>query len=323
MKGFIKAFLASFVGFTLLFSAVFIGADKFLFNQDSKAVGDASGSVDNENVKNKDLDRYLKDKKRLNLLLIGADGGRSDTMMVMSMGLSDKSIRLLSVPRDTYYHVEGYDHYDQRKLNAVYGHHEDKGGSKGVQKAVSELTQLSIPYYVEVNYDAVMEIVDLVGGVAYDVPFDMNYDDPYAKPPLHIHLKKGPQVLDGEKAIQFLRWRKNNGSEGTGDIDRTKRQQDFMMAAAKKAFGLKLPMVIKAAYENVETNLTVQDMLYLGSKMIGTDLGKIEKHTLPGEVGMKKGYSYVLPDEAGIKALQPLFENVDVPVAAGTETQKK
>ncbi len=321
MKGFIKAFLASFIGFTLLFSAIFIGADKFVFNKEIGEAVDQASSNDGENVKSKDLDQYLKDKKRLNVLLIGTDGGRSDTMMVLSLGLSDKSIRLLSVPRDTYYHVEGYNAYDQRKLNAVYGHGSEKGGAKGVRSAVSNITQLDIPYYVEVNYDAVMEIVDLVGGVEYDVPFNMNYDDPYAKPPLHIHLKKGVQVLDGDKAIQFLRWRKNNGSEGTGDIDRTKRQQDFMMAAAKKAFGLKLPMVIKAAYENVETNLAVQEMLYLGSKMLGTDLSKIEKHTLPGDLGMKKGYSYLLPDEAAIKALMPRFETVDEP--ASPTAQKK
>lgn len=320
MKGFIKVFLASFVGFTLLFSAIFIGADKFVFNKEIGVAGDLSSNDGGENIKNKDLDQYLKDKKRLNILLIGTDGGRSDTMMVMSMGLSDKSIRLLSVPRDTYYHVDGFDAYDQRKLNAVYGHSKDKGGAKGVRSAVANITQLDIPYYVEVNYDAVKDIVNLVGGVEYDIPFDMNYDDAYAKPPLHIHLKKGVQVLDGDKAIQFLRWRKNNGSEGTGDIDRTKRQQDFMMAAAKKAFGLKLPMVIKAAYENVETNFAVQEMLYLGSKMIGTDLSKLEKHTLPGDVGMKKGYSYLLPDEAAIKALMPKFENVDEP---SSETAQK
>jgi LCP family protein required for cell wall assembly len=315
MKGFLKAFLASFIGFTVLFSAVFIGADHFIFNGKSDGGSSQANAGEGENIKSEDLDQYIKDKKRLNILLIGADGGRSDTMMVMSVGLSDKSIRLLSVPRDTYYHLEGYDAYDQRKLNAVYGHGEEKGGAKGVNKAVADITHLSIPYYVEVNYDAVMEIVDLVGGVEYDVPFDMNYDDPYAKPPLHIHLKKGQQVLDGEKAIQFLRWRKNNGTEGTGDIDRMKRQQDFMMAAARKAFGLKLPKVIKAAYENVNTNLGVQEMLFIGTKMLGTDLSKIEKHTLPGKLDMKKGYSYLVPDDEAIKTLMLTFDKIDEKVA--------
>lgn len=318
MKGFLKVFLASFVGFTVLFSGVFIGVDHFLLSDRSQAGGDGEAAADGEVVENADLGAYAKSGERLNLLLIGADGGRSDTMMVMSIGLKGKNIKLLSIPRDTYYHLEGYDAYDQRKLNAVYGHGEEKGGAKGVKSAVEDITKLKIPYYVEVNYDAVMEIVDLVGGVEFEVPFDMDYDDPYAKPPLHIHLKKGVQVLDGPKAMQFLRWRKNNGSEGTGDMDRMKRQQDFMTAAAKKAFGLKLPKVIKAAYENVNTNLSVSDMVYLGSKMVGTDLGAIEKQTLPGNLDMKNGYSYVVPDAAAIEALIQVFDQPET----DSETKK-
>ncbi len=310
MKAFIKPFLLSFVGFTLLFSGFFIGMDFLNHNKEGVSLPQIKmGSSD----KNKKIDQYVKNKKRLNILLLGADGGRSDTMMVLSIDLANQGLKLLSIPRDTYYHVEGYDAIDQRKINAVYGHGKGKGGALGVQAAVQDLTKLEIPYYVEVDYDAVMEIVDLLGGVDFEVPFDMNYDDPYAKPPLHIHLKKGMQTLDGEKAMQLIRWRKNNGSEGTGDIDRTKRQQAFMTAAAKKAFGLKLPMVIKTAYDNVNTNISVTDLMYLGTKLVGMDLDKIERHTLPGEVGSKKGYSFLLPDEAAIEALRDAFTNIVEP----------
>jgi LCP family protein required for cell wall assembly len=311
MKGFVKMFLASFIGFTVLFSGVFIAAERFVFNDKTISSDESSQEEVSEPSENTTIAEAVKGNKRLNILLVGTDGGRSDTMMIMSLGLESKNIKLLSVPRDTYYHLKGYNAYDQRKLNAVYGHGEEKGGVKGVKTAVEEITKLKIPYYIEVNYEAVMEIVDLVGGVEFEVPFNMNYDDPTAKPPLHIQLKKGVQVLDGPKAIQFLRWRKNNGSTGTGDIDRTKRQQEFVTAAAKKAFGLKLPMVIKAAYDNMTTNIALQDMLYLGTKMIGTDLGTIEKQTLPGAVDMKNGYSYLLPDEAAIKLLMETFDAID------------
>lgn len=315
MKGFLKIYMASFIGFMILFSAVFIGADRLIFNKDSNPLF-SSGSGEQSVEKSEAIDSYVKNKKRLNILLLGADGGRSDTMMVLSIDLASKNMKILSVPRDTYYHLKGYDDYAQRKMNAIYGHGKGNGGPDGVRKAVEDLTKLDIPYYVEVNYDGVEEIVDLVDGVEFDVPVDMNYDDPTAKPPLHIHLKKGLQVLDGDKAMQFLRWRKNNGSEGTGDIDRIKRQQEFMVAAAKKAFGLKLLMVIKAASENLETNLSTQDMIYVGSKMIGADLGAIEKITLPGDVGMKHGYSYLLPNVEKIKALKEIFTTV-------TEAAKK
>ncbi len=309
MKGFLKIYIASFVGFMILFSAIFIGADRFVFNKESNPLF-SSGSSEQAVEKSGAIDSYVKNKKRLNILLLGADGGRSDTMMVLSIDLASKNMKLLSIPRDTYYLLEGYNDYDQRKINAVYGHGKGKGGAEGVRKAIEDLTKLDIPYFVEVDYDGVQEIVDLVDGVEFNVPVDMNYDDPTAKPPLHIHLKKGLQVLDGDKAMQFLRWRKNNGSEGTGDLDRTKRQQEFMVAAAKKAFGLKLLMVIKAAGENLETNLSTQEMIYVGSKMIGADLGSIEKVTLPGDVGNKHGYSYLLPDEEKIKALKESFTTV-------------
>ena len=312
MKGFLKIYIVSFIGFMILFSAVFIGADRFIFNKEGDLLADG-GNGEQSVEKSKAIDSYIKENKRLNILLLGADGGRSDTLMVMSVDLASKNIKMLSVPRDTYYHLEGYNDYAQRKINAVYGHGKGNGGAEGARKAVANLTGLEIPYYVEVNYEGVQEIVDLIGGVEFEVPVDMNYDDPTAKPPLHIHLKKGLQVLDGDKAMQFLRWRKNNGSEGTGDIDRIKRQQDFMVAAAKKAFGLKLLMVIKAASENLETNFSTQEMIYMGSKMIGIDLSGIEKATLPGNVGMKHGYSYLLPDEEKIKMLKETYTTVKPP----------
>ena len=310
MKHFLKIYIVSFIGFMILFSAVFIGADRLIFNKDSNPLF-SSGSGEQSVEKSANIDSYIKDKKRLNILLLGADGGRSDTMMVLSIDLASQNMKMLSIPRDTYYHLEGYDSFAQRKINAVYGHGKGKGGAEGVKKAIVELTQLDIPYYVEVNYDGVKEIVDLIDGVEFEVPADMNYDDPTAKPPLHIHLKKGLQVLDGDKAMQFLRWRKNNGSEGTGDLDRIKRQQAFMVAAAKKAFGLKILMVMKAASENLETDLSTQEMIYLASKMMGADLEAIEKVTLPGDVGMKHGYSYLLPNEEKIKALHDLFTKVE------------
>lgn len=309
MKSFIKIYIASFIGFMVLFSAVFIGADRLIFNKDSSSIfSDGSGEQSVE--KSVNIDSYIKNKKRLNILLLGADGGRSDTMMVLSMDLASQNMKILSIPRDTYYHLEGYDGAAQRKINAIYGHGKGKGGAEGVRKAIEDLTKLDIPYYVEVNYDGVKEIVDLIDGVEFEIPVDMNYDDPTAKPPLHIHLKKGLQVLDGDKAMQFLRWRKNNGSEGTGDLDRIKRQQAFMVAAAKKAFGLKILMVIKAASENLETDFATQEMIYVGSKMVGANLEAIEKYTLPGDVGMKHGSSYLLPDEEKIKALKETFTTV-------------
>lgn len=317
MKGFLKPFLISFISFSVVFSGGFIAYD--LYNSTQAQKGSFSDEAPEEGKRSKAMDQLIKDGKRINLLLLGADGGRSDTMMLLSFDMKNKGVKVLSIPRDTYYYTPGYEHLDQRKINSVYGRKGDKGGALGVKTAIEDLTGLEVPYFVEVDYDAVKAIVDILGGVEFEVPFAMDYDDPYSKPPLHIHLKAGLQTLDGEKAMQFLRWRKNNGSEGTGDIDRIKRQQAFITAAAKKAFGLKLPMVIKTAYEHMETNLNTGEMLYIGTQLLGTDLGQMEKTTLPGEVGSKQGVSYLLPDEAGIAALKEPFTNVQEAAPAGTK----
>lgn len=311
MKSFLKPFLLSFLGFSVLFSGGFIAYDMYHNSQSDK--GSFSEETEETGKTSKAMDQLIKEGKRVNVLLLGSDGGRSDTMMLMSFDMKNKSAKVLSIPRDTYYYTKGYEHLDQRKINSVYGRKGEKGGVVGVKSAIEDLTKIEIPYYVEVDYEAVKAIVDILGGIEYEIPFDMDYDDTYSKPPLHIHLKQGLQTLDGEKAMQFLRWRKNNGSEGTGDIDRIKRQQAFMTAAAKKAFGLKLPMVIKTAYDHMETNLNTGEMLYIGTQLIGTDLGQMEKTTLPGEVGSKQGVSYVIPDEAGIAAIKEDFTNIQAP----------
>jgi len=88
------------------------------------------------------------------------------------------------------------------KINALIG----KGGEKMVIDMVEDITGLPVDYYVTLNFKGFREIVDTLGGVEINVPFDMDYDDPYQN--LHIHLKKGKQVLDGKKAEQFVRYRK-------------------------------------------------------------------------------------------------------------------
>lgn len=303
MKAFFRSFILTFVIGTVALSGVFIGIAKLSETLSGGTAKNPDGTsvAEGDSSKNIKLDQYIKDKKRLNILVLGTDGARSDTMMMVSMGLHNQTVKVLSIPRDTYHPLKNIKPTDPKKINGIYGYNDERGGSEGVRKEIEKFLNVEIPFVIEADYNAVKEIVDVLGGVEYDVPFNMNYDDNYSEPPLHIHLKKGPQVLDGEKALQFLRWRKNNGEEGLGDMERIKRQQAFITASAKKAVSLKLPMVIKTAFENVKTNMTVQEMLYTGTQMMGTDFNAIEKTTLPGSVGMKKGVSFFFADEEAIK----------------------
>lgn len=237
---------------------------------------------------------HLKESERVNVLLFGTDGYRADTLIFMSYSEADNDIVMVTIPRDTQHEVEGMDALGQDKINAVYCFPDGKGGSDNQRKAIEEILGVPIHYYVKVNYNGLKAIVNTIGGVEVTVPFDMDYDDRWADPELHIHLDAGSQVLDGDKAMQFIRWRKNNDGWGDSDLARTKRQQDFIIKVVKKSFGLNITKVIGICYDYVRTDMTLEDLLYYGTELIGFDFNSIQKYTLPGEADM----SFFYQDEA-------------------------
>lgn len=294
----------SFLVCTVLFgSAMGIYGHFFKSNAENLAEGapvEAAYDTHENDADKTELERLVDKSNRVNFLLFGTDGGRSDTMMVMSYDPVNQLADLISIPRDTYHPVEGHNHPAQKKMNAIYGFKEG-GGAQGLKKHVSSILKIPIAYYVQVEYEGIEKIVDSVGGVEMEVPFDMNYDDPYADPPLHIHLNAGNQTLDGNQSIQFLRWRKNNGHEGNGDLPRTARQQDFMKAMAKKAFSFKLPAVLNTAFDYIKTDLKLEKMLFIGTTATGLNLDDLTTQRLPGGSGDSNGY--YIADEAKIEEM--------------------
>ena len=218
---------------------------------------------------------------RVNVLVMGVEGTRTDTMLFVSVSTKTNRVDVISIPRDTYYPTEGKNKLGQKKLNAVYGFKEI-GGPEGVASAVSNILGVRIDHTVVVDYDAVKNVVDALGGVEVDVPFDMKYDDPYATPPLHIDFKAGVQTITGDNAIGYLRFRKSNdGKIREGDVQRIVRQQDFIIAAAKKAMSFKLPFVVTTAVNSVETDLSIPNSLFLALNAIGVNSDTIHTYTLP------------------------------------------
>ncbi|MZQ96143.1 MAG: LytR family transcriptional regulator [Acidaminobacter sp.] len=309
MRYYVKVFFIAFIAFSLIFAGGIFAYQKFYTPGGGSEVDPLNPGDLAEEEPSNELERMVKDGKRINVLLVGVDGGRSDTLMLLSFDPKHKLGNIVSVPRDTYFHIEGKDAADLRKINAVYGFKGDDGGAPGVAKAVSAILGVPVHHYVKLDYEAVEAVVDVVKGIEVDVPFDMDYDDPYADPPLHIHFDKGLQTLNGEEAVEYLRWRKNNGSEGQGDLPRIGRQQDFVVTLAKKAIGLKLPMVIKTVFDYLETDMNLGDMVYLASVGIGVDFSKLESTTIPGEVGMKNGGSYLFHDpEQTYELMKGIYE---------------
>jgi LCP family protein required for cell wall assembly len=206
------------------------------------------------------------------ILLIGtSDDYTSDTLMVGTIDTVNKSFHVLSIPRDTKVDARRY----IKKINSALG----TGGVSLVVKEVSEIVGFEPDFTVKVGLEGLIRLVDAIGGVDFDVPYRMNYDDPTQD--LHIHFEPGLQHLDGQKAMELVRYRGHIGS----DFSRMEIQQQFLMAVAKKLLTpkniTKIETFAKIYSENVETDLSVGNLIWLGLKLydIGTD--NIHMYTLP------------------------------------------
>jgi LCP family protein required for cell wall assembly len=302
--GFLKTFLVGFALILLILIPVQFGLANLL---EQPVIGGSEVLPDEIKVPELDLSNPNYDlyhgAERMNILLLGLKGGLTDTIMLGSYDIENQRVDIISMPRDTYYERELAKTAEQRKLNAVYG----KEGAVGTARAVSDiLGGIPIHYYAVVKYEAVEKAVDAVGGVPVNIPINMDYDDRYDKPELHIHFKKGDHVLSGKEAIGYLRFRHNNDGSGypDQDIGRIRAQQEFMKAAFKKALGVNLPKVITTVMDNVESSdLTIGTALKLATKATGLDAANITGHTLPGEGHMKDRLSYWFLDEEETAAL--------------------
>lgn len=200
----------------------------------------------------------LKNLPKVYCLVTGQSQNLTDTIMLCSYDPKTQEASILSIPRDTFVGKNKKSATAFDKINALY----QSSPEKTVQ-AVSKLTGIDIKYYLNIDTEALKELVDSVGGVYFDVPIDMDYDD--SAQSLHIHMKKGYQLLDGDKAEQVLRFRHNNNGTsypteyGDNDLGRMRTQRDFIQAVVKKMATpstlTKINDFIKIANKNVTTNL--------------------------------------------------------------------
>lgn len=253
--------------------------------------------------------------KTVNFLIIGIEGTRTDTIIYVSLNTKNNTVDAISIPRDTYFPTEGHNRAGQKKINAVYGFKDD-GGPEGVENAISKLLNTHIDYYVKVDYEGVRKIVDMIGGVEVDIPYEMKYDDPYADPPLHIYFEPGVQTINGDQAMEYLRFRKSkSGKYSGGDIQRVERQQQFLKNAASKALSPKLPVLVSGGMKYIETDAPKWELTKLSMAMLGTKNEDIRFHILPEErVGKgSDGLSYFFHSEDKTSNLMTLIQNNDFP----------
>ena len=242
-------------------------------------------------------------------LLLGKDtggGGNTDTMLLVAYDVPHGTIDLVSIPRDTMINVK----WNIKKINAVYA---SSRGIEGLKEEICYLTGVKPDFYVTVEWEAIGEIVDALGGVWFDVPFDMNYDDPYQD--LYIHQEKGYRLLDGDDAMQVIRYRKNNGEKyGIGDTGRQQVQRDFLKAVAKQCLQIqnwtKVSAFAEIFFDNVETDLPLNNLLWFAQQAMGLNVENITFHSLPGNdegwyytPSIKENLAYFFADPSGIVEL--------------------
>jgi len=243
------------------------------------------------------LDDVTTNSKNVLIVGVDADGKRADVIMLLNVNTKDKTMNLISIPRDTKVKVDGR----TSKINGLLG---KDNGEELITDAVRHITGLSVNSFCKVTFEGLRNIFDILGGVRYNVPIDMDYDDPVQD--LHIHLKAGEQTLDGAQVEGLLRFRSGYANADLGRID---TQQDFLKEAIKQKLHIKyifkLPTIVKELNENFSTNLSTLDILTLAIDAYRSN--GMSSFTLPGEAKYSGGVSYYVADDDAHEQIKALI----------------
>lgn len=241
---------------------------------------------------------------------------RTDTMVLFSFDPESHALSMISIPRDSEVVIPGHEKEGIQKINAAHafgdGDAYEAARKKGLKtfpnsmgpelamETVSKLLRVPVHYYLRTDVTGFVKLVDILGGVEMTVPRNMDYDDPYQN--LHIHLKAGKQVLNGEKAMELVRFR----YYPEGDIKRMEVQQQFFKAVMKKALNVgtvfKIPVLASESSKYIDTNLTPSEMVNLATQALRLNQDRVKSGTLP-VLAMEdiRGESFIKLDPVGVR----------------------
>ena len=233
-------------------------------------------------------------------LLLGKSEAMTDTIMVAKYSPSTGNAALLSIPRDSFVGSNPNTATASDKINSKY-----QISPQRTIDAVNELTGLNLKYYITVDTKALRDLVDAIGGVYFDVPIKMDYDD--SSQDLYIHLEPGYQLLDGEKAEWLVRFRHNNNGTsysyeyGDNDLGRMRTQREFLMAVAKQTLKLenitKVNDILNVIEQEVETNIDFDTMMEYAPALLNINADNIQTNMLPGTPQYCNGVAVYLVDK--------------------------
>ncbi|MER2030847.1 MAG: LCP family protein [Solibacillus sp.] len=244
-------------------------------------------------------------KEPISALVLGidereGDGGRSDTMIVLTVNPNLQTTKMLSIPRDTYTEMVGKGFKD--KINHAYSF----GGMEMSVKSVEKLLDIPIDYVVKVNMESFVDIIDIVGGITVENEFNFNYEGE--------HFSAGQLALDGEKSLKYVRMRYEDPS---GDFGRQNRQKQVIQGVLKESLSVNTVWNYKSIFEtiekNIELNIVLEDLLRI-RKNYGDSFKLIEQlYMNEGTSMMKNEIYYYLPDESGLLDIQKnLKEHLEI-----------
>lgn len=258
-------------------------------------------------------------------LIIGKSENMTDTLMVAKYSPKTGAAVLLSVPRDSFVGKNKDIATASDKINSKYQISPQK-----TIDAVNNLTGLNLKYYLTVDTKALRDLVDAIGGVEFDVPIDMDYDD--SSQDLYIHVKKGLQRLNGEQAEWVVRFRHNNNGTtypveyGDNDLGRMRTQREFIMEVAKQTLKLgnitKINDILKIAEEEIETNIEWDTMMEYAPALLNIDTENMQTDSLPGVPEYCNGVALFLVNEKQAKQMvRQLFLSSDLDADSNEDTQ--
>lgn len=244
----------------------------------------------------------------ISILIIGVDESdkrsnlgsyRSDALILATLNKDDHSVKLLSIPRDSYVYIPERNRND--KINHAYAY----GQTKATIETVEHLLEIPVDYYVKLNFEAFIDVVDSLGGITVNVPYEV-WEQDSRDVAGAIHLLPGMQELNGEEALALARTRKKDS-----DIERGKRQQEIIKAIVNKAVSLgsvlKYGDVIEAVGSNMKTNMTFKEMQSLITYGLNGKLD-MESLTLSGSDGYLDGIYYYMLDETSLEEIKQILK---------------
>lgn len=291
------------------------------------------GTVDpvSDDTESSDNPEYVRDTKIVNFLVMGRDkkAWNTDVIMLVNFNMRNGSLNILQIPRDTYIDLNGV----RGRINTAMktmrtlAYREDPSlsqaelldkGMKGAAALLEESLCIKIDGYAIVNLEGFRNVVNAIGGVYMNVPADMHYEDPDQD--LYIHLKKGPQLLNGEKAEMFVRFRSGYLEADIGRIDAQKIFLTALFNQLKNNINIStVTEIVNQLVKYVSTDISIPDLVFYAKELLGVDLSGISMMTMPGEAvqtGKTHGaWYYVINRKDSYNLINEYFNvyNKDIP----------